>query len=127
MSMNSGGGTDCCIAEMLTPPVSVRCRPALLSITGHCLPCRWCCAHPSPTPAELEWIRELEAWLRAAVAQHPSVRFLGMCFGCQVLATGGLPLPPLLPLLRSALGWACMSHSCFVLTFNRDSCLLKGR
>ena len=48
---------------------------------------------------ELEWIRELEAWLRAAVAQHPSVRFLGMCFGCQILATGVLLLPPLL--LRS--------------------------
>lgn len=37
--------------------------------------------------AEHQWIRDLEAWLRQAVPQYPSVKFLGMCFGCQVLAT----------------------------------------
>eukprot|EP00887_Chlorella_sp_A99_P001014 scaffold5.g1014.t1 len=35
---------------------------------------------------ELAWIRELGAWLRRAVEWHPGVRFLGICFGCQVMA-----------------------------------------
>lgn len=47
--------------------------------------------HP---PAERQWIRELEAWLRQVVEQHPTVRVLGMCFGAQVLTTGAAPPAP---------------------------------
>ena len=56
------------------------------------------CTHaPGPTPlsrarAALPWIRELEDWLRTAVAASAAAggrpRFLGVCFGCQVLAAG---------------------------------------
>lgn len=37
-------------------------------------------------PAEHQWIRELEDWLRQAVPAHPQVRFLAICFGAQVMA-----------------------------------------
>ncbi|KAL4425807.1 hypothetical protein ABPG75_009823 [Micractinium tetrahymenae] len=33
-----------------------------------------------------QWIHQLEEWLQQAVAQHPQVRIIGMCFGCQILA-----------------------------------------
>jgi GMP synthase-like glutamine amidotransferase len=38
-----------------------------------------------------EWIRELAEWLAAAVQAHPEVKFLGICFGCQILARGEWP------------------------------------
>lgn len=35
-----------------------------------------------------QWIQDLAAWLGRAVRQHPGVRYLGVCFGCQILARG---------------------------------------
>ena len=82
---------------------------------------------------DLPWIAELAAWLDAAVRGHPGVRFLGICFGCQVLARGGcrracprprtLGRPPLASLARpgasagsavllATLGWAVSERCC---------------